>query len=57
VDRKVGRHHEYPWPNPSHQLILTDQLARPFGQGDQNIEGATAKSNLFVAFEQQALKG
>src|SRR4051812_44542614 len=57
MDRKVGRHHEYPWPNPSHQLVLADQLARPFGQGDQNIEGATAKSNLFVAFEQQALKG
>jgi hypothetical protein len=57
VDRKVGRHHEYPWPNPSHQLVLADQLAGPLGQGDQNIEGATAKSNLIVAFQQQALKG
>ncbi len=57
VDCKVGRYHEYPWPNPSHQLVLADQVARPFGQGDQNIKGATAKSNLFVAFEQQALKG
>ena len=42
VDGKVGRYHEYPWPNARHQLVLADQLARPFGQGDQNIEGATA---------------
>ena len=52
VDGKVGSYYEYPWPNPSHQVVLADQLARPFGQGDQNIEGATAKSDLFVAFEQ-----
>jgi hypothetical protein len=57
VDGKVGRYYEYPWPNARHQLVLADQPARALGQGDQNIEGATAKSDLFIAFEQQALKG
>ena len=57
MDREVGRLDKQVRPNPSHQLLLSDQLARPFKQDDEYMHGATAERHRFVSFQQKKLCG
>src|SRR6476646_5392761 len=57
MDREVGRLDKQVRPNPSHQLLLGDQLARPFKQDNEYTHGATAERHRFVAFQQKKLCG
>jgi hypothetical protein len=56
MDREVGRLDKHVRPNPSHQLLLGDQLARSFKQDSEDMHGATAERYRFVAFEQKKLR-
>src|SRR6516165_9798388 len=38
VDRQVGRLDKDIWPNPSHQVLLADQLAAAFEQSNQDLQ-------------------
>jgi hypothetical protein len=53
VDRKVGRLDKYVGPNPSHQILLPDQLTGPFKQEDEDFHCATSKAHWLVALEQK----
>ena len=55
MDREVGRLDKHIRPNPSHQLLLGDQLPRPFKQDNEYMHGATAERHRFVAFQQKKL--
>ena len=56
MDREVGRLDKHVRPNPSHQLLLGDQLASSFKQDNEDMHGATAERHRFVAFEQKKLR-
>ena len=53
VDREVGRLDKYVGPNPSHQILLADQLTGPFKQRDEDFQCATSKAHWLVALEQK----
>jgi hypothetical protein len=55
MDSEVGRLDKQVGPNPSYQLLLTDQLARPFKQDNEHLHGATADRHRFVSFQQKKL--
>ena len=55
MDREVGRLDKQVRPNPSHQLLLGDQLARPFKQDTEYMHGAAAERRRLVAFQQKKL--
>src|SRR5262249_23308300 len=50
MDGEVGRLDKQVRPNPSHQLLLSDQL-RPFKQDNEYMHGATAPVCLVPAEE------
>src|SRR5215471_6335655 len=49
MDREVGRLDEDTGPNPSHQVLLADQLAAAFKQSDQDFQSATSEMHRLVA--------
>src|SRR6266700_1822631 len=51
MDGEVGRLDKQVRPNPSHQLLPSDQLARPFKQDNEYMHGATAPVCLVPAEE------
>jgi hypothetical protein len=56
MHREVGRLDKQVRPHPSHQLLLGDQLARPFEQDGEYMHGAAAERHRFVAFQQKKLR-
>jgi hypothetical protein len=55
MDRKVGRLDKDVRPNPTHQLLLADQLTWSFKQHNQDFQSATAEAHRLVAFEEKKL--
>jgi hypothetical protein len=56
VDREVGWLDENVGPNPSHQILLADQLSSAFKQGDQNFQRPASDMHGLVAFLQEKLR-
>ena len=54
MDRQIGRLHESVRPHASHKLVLRDQVARPFQQSNEDLEGPTADTNRLVVLQKQA---
>jgi hypothetical protein len=52
---EVGRLYEYVRPNPIHQFLLCDQLARSFQQSNQYFQSTTSEGHSLVAFQQKKL--
>lgn len=57
MDGEIGRLDEKIRPDASHQVLLGDQLTRPFKQNNQNFESATAKRDRLAAVQQEKLGG
>src|SRR4029077_10166642 len=55
MDRKVGRLDKDVRPNPTHQLLLADQLTGSFKQDNQDFQSATTEAPRLSAFEQKKL--
>src|SRR5215469_11715645 len=56
MDREVGRLDKDIGPNPSHQVLLADQLSAAFQQSDQDFQSATSEMHRLVAFPQKELR-
>jgi hypothetical protein len=56
MDREVGRLDKDIGPDPSHQVLLADQLTAAFKQGDQDLQRATSEAHGLVAFQQKKLR-
>src|SRR6516164_6228696 len=56
VDRQVGRLDNDIWPNPSHQVLLADQLTAAFKQRNQDLESPTPERYGRVALPQEKLR-
>src|SRR5262249_49421294 len=56
MDREVRRLDENIGPDPSHQILLADQLSTAFEQGDQDFQSATSERHRLVAFPQKELR-
>ena len=55
MDSEVGGLDKQVRPNPSHQLLLGDQLARSFQQDNEYMQSATPERHRLVAFQQKKL--
>src|ERR1700739_4440005 len=56
VDRQVGRLDKDIWPNPSHQVLLADQLAAAFEQSNQDLQSTAPEWYGLVAFQKKKLR-
>jgi hypothetical protein len=55
MDREIRRLDKYIGPNPSHQLLLTDQLTWAFEQHHQYLQRPASDGHWFVVFQQKKL--
>src|SRR5215510_1465864 len=55
MDREVGRLDKDIGPNPSHQILLADQLTAAFEQSDQDLQRTASKRHGLVAFQKKEL--
>jgi hypothetical protein len=56
VDRQVGRLDKDIWPNPSHQVLLADQLTATFKQRNQDFQRPTPEGHGLIVFQQKELR-
>src|SRR5215469_12371006 len=56
VDRQVGRLDKDIWPNPSHQVLLADQLTAAFQQSNQDLQSPAPERYKRVALPQEKLR-
>jgi hypothetical protein len=53
MNRELRRLDKGTRPDPSHQVLLTDELATAFKQNNQDLQSMTSKGNLLLAFQQK----
>jgi hypothetical protein len=56
MDGEVRRFDEDIGPNPSHQVLLADQLTATFKQSNQELQSATSDRHGLIAFKQKKLR-
>jgi hypothetical protein len=55
MDREIRRLDKYIGPNPSHQLLLADQLTGAFEQHRQDLQSPASDRHWLIAFQQKKL--
>jgi hypothetical protein len=56
MDREVGRLDKDIGPNPSHQVLLADQLTSAFEQSNQDLQSATPERYWLISLQEKKLR-